>query len=135
MVLSLDETVKLYKITFRRYTNASRDTVASYTNSCTGPEYLECENDGGKGFIICSEYDIVYYQKFGMGIDTMEYVGPYYGDRYKCKTESNSRIPDPLNVHCSSNELVDTTDIDTEDLIGKHIALEKLKEPIDKVIQ
>jgi len=83
MVLSLDETVKLYKITFRRYTNASRDTVASYTNSCTGPEYLECENDRGKGFIICSEYDIVYYQKFGMGIDTMEYVGPYYGDRYK----------------------------------------------------
>jgi len=104
MNLSLGDSVKLYKITFRRYTNASRDTVACYENSCTGPEYVQCENDGGKGFIICSEYDIIFFQKYGMGIDTMEYVGPYYGDRYKNKTEIKDRFPESLAIPYSAME-------------------------------
>ena len=104
MNLTLNESVKLYKITFRRYTNASCDTVACHENSCTGPEYVHCENDGEKGFIICSEYDIGFFQKYGMGIDTMEYVGPYYGDRYKIKTEIKDRFPESLAIPYSVME-------------------------------
>ena len=67
--------VKIYKITFRRYTNFSHDTVSDRTDESysdhTTSKYLSIGSDP---FLI-REDEIEKYRYWGCGIESLTFVG------------------------------------------------------------
>lgn len=76
----LSEAVKMYKITFRDYTNACRNVVSYYDKGQFN--YLDTTKDytGDDGYLIIREDEIEKYQQYGNGIKEMEFVGYAYLD-------------------------------------------------------
>ena len=62
---------KIYKITFNEYTNAMRDTVYREDTA----KYLHVPD-----LFLIKEGDIQYFQEFGGGIKTLEFVGNLHGN-------------------------------------------------------
>ena len=75
----LTEAVKMYKVTFRTYTNSCRNVIRHDKSSL---DYLDVTNDytGDEGYLIIREDEIEKYQQYGNGIKEMEFVGYAYLD-------------------------------------------------------
>ena len=67
--------VKIYKVTFRNYTNALKDTVSNrkeedaFSLDTGGEAYIEADD------LLITEDEIEAYQQFGGGIAHMTFVG------------------------------------------------------------
>lgn len=67
--------IKIYKATFRSYTNCLRDTVSSNEKDSHGfpKEYIHLKNNAGE--LIIKEDSIDHYRGFGGGYETLTFVG------------------------------------------------------------
>lgn len=74
--------MKIYKLTFNKYTNALRDTVSD------GLHYLTCKGDGyedGYLMVLTNSFEKVIeeFQKYGDGVKLVKYVGEGFLREYK----------------------------------------------------
>ena len=80
--------VKIYKVTFLSYTNFSKTAVSNQAEDCKNLKCIDVKSP----FLI-KEDDISYYQQFGGGFESIQFVGFLYVpevDSSTCIAESDT---------------------------------------------
>ena len=73
-----DKATKIYSITFNQYTNCLNNTVSDGNKEIGKTEYVHCDSDGS---LLIREDEFDFYQKYGQGIKSMNYIGIMYDCR------------------------------------------------------
>lgn len=71
----LKSATKLYEVTFREYTNWTKNTISD--GKGLQSDYIEVDN----GSLIIADYEFEYYKQFGGGFNTIRFIGFRYEDK------------------------------------------------------